>query len=50
MKSAVSFVCLWLQVRCWEIQQSGSVIPKAQQTHSGPILDVCWSDVSCYVS
>jgi len=28
------------------VQQSGTVIPKAQQTHSGPVLDVAWSDVS----
>lgn len=32
------------QVRCWEVQQSGQTIPKAQQTHQGSILDVCWSD------
>jgi len=35
-----------MQVRCWEVQQSGTVIPKAQQTHTGPVLDVSWSDVS----
>lgn len=46
------------QVRCWEItgnagttmgQIGGSnlqSVPKAQQTHQGPILDVAWSDVS----
>jgi len=28
------------------VQPSGTVIPKAQQTHTGPVLDVCWSDVS----
>lgn len=36
------------QVRCWEVQVSGTVfqsIPKAQQTHTGPVLDVAWSDV-----
>lgn len=31
-------------VRCWEVQQSGQTVPKAQQTHTGPILDVDWSD------
>lgn len=31
-------------VRCWEVQQSGQVIPKAQQTHTGPVLDVSWSE------
>ncbi|ELU18740.1 hypothetical protein CAPTEDRAFT_20827 [Capitella teleta] len=31
-------------VRCWEVQQSGQTIPKAQQTHTGPVLDVAWSD------
>lgn len=40
-----SCLLLLLQVRCWEVQQSGTVIPKAQQTHSGPVLDVAWSDV-----
>jgi len=35
-----------MQVRCWEVQPSGTVIPKAQQTHTGPVLDVSWSDVS----
>lgn len=34
-----------LQVSCWEVQQSGQTIPKAQQTHAGPVLDVDWSDV-----
>ncbi|RWS03840.1 mRNA export factor-like protein [Dinothrombium tinctorium] len=35
------------QVRCWEIQQISNgwqSIPKAQQTHQGPVLDVAWSD------
>jgi len=44
-----SYCCLCfavMQVRCWEVQQSGTVIPKAQQTHTGPVLDVSWSDVS----
>jgi len=39
------------QVRCWEIQplqQGWQSIPKAQQTHQGPVLDVAWSDV-CFV-
>jgi mRNA export factor len=31
-------------VRCWEVQQSGTVIPKAMQTHAGPVLDIAWSD------
>lgn len=31
-------------IRCWEVQQNGQTIPKAQQTHTGPVLDVCWSD------
>jgi len=38
-----------MQVRCWEVQQSGTVIPKAQQTHTGPVLDVAWSDVSSWI-
>ena len=37
------------QIRCWEV--TGGVgawqtIPKAQQSHSGPVLDVRFSDVS----
>ncbi|XP_074641001.1 mRNA export factor-like [Tubulanus polymorphus] len=31
-------------VRCWEVQGNGQTIPKAQQTHTGPVLDVAWSD------
>ena len=31
-------------VRCWEIDNTGKSIPKAQQTMAGPILDVCWHD------
>ncbi|XP_050402940.1 mRNA export factor [Patella vulgata] len=31
-------------VRCWEVQQNGQTVPKAQQTHTGPVLDVDWSD------
>lgn len=34
------------QVRCWEVQDNGQTVPKAQQMHTGPVLDVCWSDVS----
>jgi mRNA export factor len=33
-------------VRCWEIDQTGKSIPKSQQSMQGPVLDVCWSDVS----
>lgn len=36
---------LLLQVRCWEVQDNGQTIPKAQQMHTGPVLDACWSDV-----
>ena len=38
------------QVRCWEVQQSGQTLPKAQQTHTGPVMDVAWSDVSPPIS
>ncbi|XP_030625275.1 mRNA export factor-like [Chanos chanos] len=31
-------------VRCWEVRDTGKTIPKAQQMHNGPVLDVCWSD------
>ncbi|XP_077991148.1 mRNA export factor-like [Glandiceps talaboti] len=31
-------------VRCWEIQSTGQTVPKAQQTHTGPVLDACWHD------
>ncbi|KAG1715060.1 mRNA export factor [Nymphon striatum] len=31
-------------VRCWEVQNTGQTIPKAQQSHQGPVLDVAWSD------
>jgi mRNA export factor len=30
-------------VRCWQIEQNGTTIPKAQQTAQGPVMDVCWS-------
>lgn len=33
-------------VRCWEVEQTGKTIPKSMQTMGGPVLDVCWSDVS----
>ena len=36
---------VWWQVRCWEVQDNGQTVPKAQQMHTGPVLDVCWSDV-----
>lgn len=31
-------------VRCWEVTHQGQTIPKAQQTHTGPVLDCDWSD------
>ncbi|CAG2255983.1 GLE2 [Mytilus edulis] len=31
-------------VRCWEVTQQGQTIPKAQQTHTGPVLDCDWSE------
>lgn len=38
------------QIRCWEVSQgsggSWQTIPKAQQSHTGPVLDVRFSDVS----
>ena len=44
VKILLLFSC---QVRCWEVQQqSGQTVPKAQQTHTGPVLSVDWSDVS----
>jgi hypothetical protein len=36
----------FFQVRCWEVEQTGKTIPKSMQTMQGPVLDVCWSDVS----
>jgi len=33
-------------VRCWEIKTSGTQLqsnPKAEQQHTGPVLDCCWS-------
>ena len=41
-----AFVVRILQVRCWEVQQSGNIQLKAQQTHTGPVLAADWSDVS----
>lgn len=52
--SAISFIFTdvlhLFQVRCWEIQDNGQTIPKAQQMHTGPVLDVCWSDVRSIIS
>lgn len=31
-------------VRCWEIEQNGTSIPKSMQSCGGPVLDVAWSD------
>lgn len=31
-------------VRCWEIEQNGTSIPKSMQSCSAPVLDVAWSD------
>lgn len=31
-------------VRCWEVEQNGSTVPKSMKTMGGPVLDVCWSD------
>lgn len=31
-------------VRCWEIEQSGTSIPKSMQSCGAPVLDVAWSD------
>lgn len=33
-------------VRCWEVEASGKTIPKSMKTMGGPVLDVCWADVS----
>lgn len=32
-------------VRCWEVQDNGSTIARAEQQHSGPVLDCCWTAV-----
>ncbi|XP_060525408.1 protein Rae1 [Cylas formicarius] len=31
-------------VRCWEIEQTGTSIPKSIQSCGAPVLDVAWSD------
>lgn len=31
-----------LQIRCWELNESGQASVKAQQTHGAPILSCCW--------
>ncbi|CAG9764930.1 unnamed protein product [Ceutorhynchus assimilis] len=31
-------------VRCWEIEQNGTSIPKSMQSCGAPVLDVAWSD------
>jgi mRNA export factor len=31
-------------VRCWEVSDTGSTIPKAMKTMTGPVLDVNWHD------
>lgn len=33
-------------VRCWEVEPSGKTVPKQMKTMGGPVLDVCWADVS----
>lgn len=33
-------------VRCWEVEQTGKTVPKQMKTMTGPVLDVCWADVS----
>lgn len=37
-------------VRCWEIEQSGTSIPKSMQSCGAPVLDVAWSDDGTKVS
>jgi WD40 repeat protein len=32
------------QIRCWEIQQNGSAVPKAAISHDGPILCASWAN------
>lgn len=34
------------QVRLWEVEQTGKTVPKSMKTMGGPVLDVCWADVS----
>lgn len=33
-------------VRCWEVESTGKTVPKQMKTMGGPVLDVCWADVS----
>ena len=33
-------------IRCWEVQDNGNTIARAEQQHSGPVLDCCWVAVS----
>lgn len=33
-------------VRLWEVEATGKTVPKQMQTMGGPVLDVCWADVS----
>lgn len=33
-------------VRCWEVEATGKTVPKQMKTMGGPVLDVCWADVS----
>lgn len=37
-------------VRCWEIEQNGTSIPRSMQPCGGPVLDVAWSDDGTKVS
>lgn len=37
-------------VRLWEVESSGKTVPKQMQTMGGPVLDVCWSDVSNFIN
>ncbi|XP_065667536.1 mRNA export factor RAE1 [Hydra vulgaris] len=30
------------KIRCWEIQATGTSVPKAEQSHLKPILSCCW--------
>ena len=31
-------------IRCWEIQENGKSLPKAQKTHEAAVLSACWSN------
>lgn len=35
-------------VRCWEVEPTGKTVPKQMKTMGGPVLDVCWADVSFF--